>query len=299
MASSTSGSQAQDAQYLYDDRSVRYDDSHHPRFAAHMIELAALKPGEHVLDLACGTGLVTYIASIAVGPSGTVIGVDISSGMLAQAHAKLKNHQPENVKFFTHSITDLDSLDALKGKTFDVITCCSALVLLEHADDALKHWTTYLRPGGRLVVDAIPTQTMLSGIVLERVGKRLGVHIPYYRYWVESAQSLVDALKEAGLADVDIMTLALLNGASKDGKEGVDSYRYDPDKPRVLHVYNAYDADGVFEGTVDGKHAANLVGEGVREKAKAVFREEWEKLADEDGKVVELDCSYVGIGRKP
>lgn len=50
-----------------------------------MVELAQLQPGENVLDLACGTGLVSFPASQVVGQSGSVVGIDISSGMLDQA----------------------------------------------------------------------------------------------------------------------------------------------------------------------------------------------------------------------
>ena len=92
--------QAADAQELYDDRSIKYDDSHHPRFARHMVELANPRAGERVLDLACGTGLVSYPASTAVGPSGEVIGVDISSGMLRQAEAK-KPHMSRGTSPFS------------------------------------------------------------------------------------------------------------------------------------------------------------------------------------------------------
>ena len=55
--------QASDAQSLYDARSTEYDDSWHPRFARHILELAKPQAGEYVLDLACGWGRHTrYLA---------------------------------------------------------------------------------------------------------------------------------------------------------------------------------------------------------------------------------------------
>ncbi len=47
-----------------------------------LLEMAELKPGESVLDVACGTGLVTFPAAKSVAPNGNVIGTDISNGMV-------------------------------------------------------------------------------------------------------------------------------------------------------------------------------------------------------------------------
>ena len=52
-----------------------------------MLSLAAVQPGEHVLDVACGTGVVTRLAAIAAGRSGAVTGVDVNPAMLAVAGA--------------------------------------------------------------------------------------------------------------------------------------------------------------------------------------------------------------------
>lgn len=173
--------QAADAQDLYDNRSSNYDDSHHPRFARHMVELVNPQSGGYVLDVACGTGLVSFPASNAVRVSGSITSVDISSGMLAQAEAKRFTHPLQNLEFHRHSIADLDTLEAVNGRQLDIITCCSAVVLFPNPGEVLTHWVSFLKPGGRLIVDVTHPQNSTSGIVFEKVGHILDRPYPWYR----------------------------------------------------------------------------------------------------------------------
>ena len=68
-----------DARTTYDE-----GDERHPPLATELIRRSKLQKGWKVLDLACGTGLVTFMAAAAVGPEGFVTGVDISPGMIRQ-----------------------------------------------------------------------------------------------------------------------------------------------------------------------------------------------------------------------
>ncbi|KAK4543127.1 hypothetical protein LTR36_005904 [Oleoguttula mirabilis] len=296
MAAPSIRHQANDAQNLFDNRASRYDDSWHPRFARHMVELAQLRPGEHVLDLACGTGLVSYPASSAVGPAGTVMGVDISSGMLAQAKAKWSSDAHNNVEFHQHSITGLDSLPELKGKRFDVIICASALVLLEHPAEALKQWVSYLEPGGRLITDVTHPQSQLPFIAFERVGHALGKPVPYYRTSFRGPNDLRFIMEAAGLqvADVD-----LVSQMDIDGKDDLQSYLQDSDNPRIERTFDVEDADAMFDQNIDTWPMTDLAVPGLKLQARKLFEEEWAKLADATGKIREVDGVFVGIGRKP
>ena len=56
-------------------------------WAPGLVEVAALRPGERVLDVACGTGVVARLAAQQVGTTGQVTGVDLNAGMLAIARA--------------------------------------------------------------------------------------------------------------------------------------------------------------------------------------------------------------------
>ena len=67
------------------------DNKRHPKLAIELVQRARLQSGWAVLDLACGTGLVTFLAAEKVGASGYVAGVDISSVMIQQVHLCLYN----------------------------------------------------------------------------------------------------------------------------------------------------------------------------------------------------------------
>lgn len=294
-----SRNQAQDAQTLYDNRATTYDDSHHPRFARHMVELARIQPGEHVLDLACGTGLVTFPAAFAVGPTGTVVGIDVSTGMLAEAHAKKDQHGASNVEFYNHSMTSLSTLPFVHDATgsFDCITCCSALVLLERPIEAMREWSTYIKPGGRLVVDATHIQNLTPGIVFERVGRRMGRPLPWYRLNFPENDSLEKAMREAGLRNVEVTFLSQLTSSNSTESEELKCFIRPVDKPKILREYSVDDADEVFDAQVGGAATKTLAEPGeVREEARRLFREEWARAADGDGVVREVDGIFVGIG---
>src|SRR5512134_1236449 len=87
-------------------------------WATDLVTLAALKPGERVLDVACGTGAVTRLAAQRVGPTGTVTGLDFTPGMLAVARAL---PPPPGAPIAWHEGTA--SAMPLADAAFDVVLC--------------------------------------------------------------------------------------------------------------------------------------------------------------------------------
>ena len=69
-------------------RSADYDEkgNYHYKVASELVARAGLQPGWQVLDVACGTGLATYLAASAVGRTGSVTGVDLSAGTIDKVH---------------------------------------------------------------------------------------------------------------------------------------------------------------------------------------------------------------------
>jgi ubiquinone/menaquinone biosynthesis C-methylase UbiE len=115
---------------------------------ASVLEFAALTPGERVLDVASGTGLVTFEAARAVGTQGSVLGVDVSTRMVELAQRRSQLAQMKNCTFAAMGAESLTLPDA----TFDVVLCTLGLMYVAEPDRALREMRRVLRPGGRVVI---------------------------------------------------------------------------------------------------------------------------------------------------
>jgi ubiquinone/menaquinone biosynthesis C-methylase UbiE len=115
----------------------------HGRVAARLVELAAPKPGEHVLDVGTGTGLVAHLVASRIRP-GTVIGIDLSDRMLSIARSK----QTKNTQFVGMAAERL----VFRPETFDLVTMGEALAYLSDPTDALAEAHRVLRAGGRIAL---------------------------------------------------------------------------------------------------------------------------------------------------
>ena len=137
--------------YGWDLASNGYDDLWQEQLAPArmcMLALASLAPGEHVLDLACGTGLVTLAAAESVGVQGSVLGTDLSGQMVEVARRRAAEQQVSNASFKRMDAEALDLPDA----TFDVVLCSLGLMYLPDPQRAVSEWRRVLKPGGRVVI---------------------------------------------------------------------------------------------------------------------------------------------------
>ncbi len=113
-----------------------------------MLACAALQAGERVLDVACGTGLVTLRAAQAVGPQGEAIGTDISAGMIDIAWTRATAQRIGNVRFQRMGAESLD----FPERRFDAVLCALGLMYVTHPEQALYEMRRILRPGGRVAI---------------------------------------------------------------------------------------------------------------------------------------------------
>lgn len=106
-----------------------------------------LKPGDHVLEIGCGTGRNLPYLRDAVGPQGRVYGVDISAGMLARARTLRDRHHWDNVEFINTDAVDYQPSRPLDGVMFGL-----SYNTMPHHLAVLRHAWSLLRPGGSLVI---------------------------------------------------------------------------------------------------------------------------------------------------
>ncbi|XPS99014.1 hypothetical protein M3J09_008199 [Ascochyta lentis] len=273
--------QADGAIKFYESRAMNYDGTWHDDFTSRFISHIDIQPGQQVLDLACGTGLLTFLEADAVGSSGQVVGVDVTPSMLGVAESKKKKAGDKfsNVTFLEGDVLHLEEINALKGRTFDVITVASALVLFPDPKAAIEHWSQFLKPGGILALDATHPRNLVAGMVLERVARRLELPIPYNRSWSKSESSLKELLESAGLEVDKVVTV--------DHQAGYGRRYYEMEQWDDFFVENVIVKDV----------ARTFANNDIRRKAQGVYKEEWEKLAI-DGKVEEVDSVFLGVAHK-
>lgn len=164
--------------------------------AEELIEVAELRPGEHVLDVACGTGVVARLAAERVGGS-AVVGVDANPGMLALA----RTAADAAIEWHEAGAETLPLADA----TFDVVLCQISLQFFRERHGALREMRRVLKPGGRLVLN-VPGPTPPAFAVLERaLGRHLGPDAAAFVavvFSLHDSGEVVGLLEGAGFADV-------------------------------------------------------------------------------------------------
>ncbi|KAI8669048.1 Methyltranfer-dom domain-containing protein [Fusarium keratoplasticum] len=273
-------SQIDSAQRMYTPRATDYEDSWHPEYSQRFTDVAPIKPGDHILDLACGTGLDAIIAAERVGDHGTVIGVDVTAAMLEKAREKLKDNPTlaRRLTLVQHDVTNLNECPHVQKGSFDLVLCSNAFVLFEHPEQVVAHWREYLKPGGRVVIDITHEQNLPSGVLVEKVARSLDLPFPSNRTWIKSKDSFSEILERQGFVveKVELVEKAL----------GLGSTYLDLDQ-----------ADAQFDQILNGPLAGMTIADTLRASGRDKFKQEWENAAV-DGKIEVSDILYVYVARK-
>ena len=184
---------------------------HHERFDATisphhavLITAAAFAPGERVLDIGCGNGLTSRDAARAVGPSGSVLGVDLSGPMLAVAAQLAEEEGLDNVRFEQGDA----QVQSFEPGAYDLVISRFGVMFCLDPVAAFTNIASALRPGGRaafLVWQSVAANEWVSAM---RDALAVGRDLPVPPPGAPSPFGLADVdftqgvLTEAGFTDI-------------------------------------------------------------------------------------------------
>lgn len=183
--------------------------------------------GARVLDLGCGSGRDCYVLAQMVGPSGYVVGVDMTEKQLEVAHRHVDYHQNKfgfkrsNVEFHQGYIEQLDALD-LEAGSFDVIVSNCVINLSPDKASVLEQAWRLLKPGGEMYFSDVYANRRIPAD-LARDPMLYGECLGGALYW----NDFLTLAKAAGFADPRLVTdrpLAIENPAIAKRLTGIEFY---------------------------------------------------------------------------
>ena len=157
--------------------------------------IAALTPGERVLDLGSGAGFDAFLAARQVGPEGRVIGVDMTPDMVTRARGNIRKTDLTNVEFRLGEIEQLPVADA----SVDVVISNCVINLSTDKPAVFREAFRVLAPGGRLAISDI--------VAVRELPDALKSDLQAYSGCVSGAAVIGDTermLREAGFLDIRV-----------------------------------------------------------------------------------------------
>ena len=169
--------------------------------AAHLPDIFTLQGGEHLLDVATGTGIA--VAALAPTlPRGKLTGIDLSEGMLAQARIRAQSLGLTNIELHCMDMQHIDFEDG----HFDAANCSFGLFFLPDMLTLLQHIASKVKTGGQVVACSFYQGSFEPNIdlFLERI-QRYGVAPPPFTWKKISTEEQLHALySDAGLSEIEI-----------------------------------------------------------------------------------------------
>src|SRR3954470_4123468 len=173
---------------------------------ARMLDLAALRPGQRVLELACGPGGLGLAAAERVAPDGEVVLSDVADEMTAIAEERAEAAGLRNVSTAVLDLEEIDQPDA----SYDAVLCREGFMFAFDPARAARELARVLRPGGRvaLAVWGPRERNPWLGLIFDALSKQVGAPIPPPGipgpFALGDAERVGALLSEAGLQDVTV-----------------------------------------------------------------------------------------------
>ena len=224
-----------------------------------LLRRIALQPGEAVVDVACGSGEITFRAADAVGGGGTVLGLDISAKMVAAAEDTLAAHDADNIAFRR---ADAEDLGCASG-AYDAALCSLGLMYVPRPAVAVAAMHRALRDQGRIAVSVWGERRKCGWAdIFPIVDHRVQSDVCPMFFSLGAPGAIEATLEGAGFRDIDVTRLDVVL-AYDDASQAIGAaFLGGP----VALPYGRFDADEKHE--VEQEYLASLaefrVGEGFR-----------------------------------
>jgi ubiquinone/menaquinone biosynthesis C-methylase UbiE len=172
-----------------------------------LIEIADLSSGERIVDIACGTGLVSFRALEKVGEKGEVLGADISDNMIQVASAIAKSLKKNHIQF---KRMDAESLD-IEDSKYDAALCALGLMYMPDPLKAIREMYRIIRPGGRAVAVVWGQRDHCGWAeIFSIVDKRVSSEVCPMFFQMGKPGMLKLSLENAGFSNVGVKTISTL-----------------------------------------------------------------------------------------
>lgn len=192
----------------YDAAADHFDDeplAFWERIGRRTVERLGLPAGAKVLDVGCGTGASALPAAHAVGPSGSVVGVDLSARLLDRARAKARTQGLSNIDFRQADMTSLGYPDG----GFDAVVSVFSVFFVPDMESLVRELWRMVRPGGKLAVTTWgprifePAYSRWQSAIKQERPDLYSAFNPWDR--ITDVESVRRLLRDSGATNIDVI----------------------------------------------------------------------------------------------
>jgi demethylmenaquinone methyltransferase/2-methoxy-6-polyprenyl-1,4-benzoquinol methylase len=182
------------------------------------VQALGLRPGDTVVDMACGTGLNFALLEESIGPAGRIVGVDLTDAMLAQASARIRKNEWSNVE-----LVQADAVEFEFPARVDAILSTYALSQVPQCGEVIAHGAAALSEGGRwAVLDLkVPDRTprWISRVGTSVVGQFASIdEWVMRRPWQAIRAAMQEELVDVSWTELCFGSAFLAAGSARPGK---------------------------------------------------------------------------------
>ena len=243
----------------------------HPQEAKRLLEYVRVESGQAILDIATGTGLVAIAAAKKVAPNGSIVGVDISPVMLAQARSKIATQAINNLELIE---ADIESVD-FEPERFDTIFCCSAVVYISDISAMLGKCYRWLKPGGCLAFTSPHKTSNLAEVRVKVCRDLFDIELPHIIRPLWTPEKCRNLLQQSRFKDI-----------------AIEQHLYSRSE-----IDKSYDSARIEQEFYPRGNPLSNLSEAQCKQLQAEYQQAVEKLIAEQGKWQENHNMFV-LGRK-